>query len=299
MLHNIKTRHIFSTYYIIMEKDSDILKYTVEDVDRNGIVIIDNVKQLPYIGIDFISQHLVMGLCKSGVCEANYDLRDVRFEKNDFFIVLPHHIVKSQFCSDDYRAVIILVSEKMYNEMRSTGGFDFLINNKESDFRMDEKDTELVLTFIELMKKIQQHAEFSKYEIARRQLRIFCEVVGALYTKHIKPKSKDEIRNEEIFSKFHHLMTMHYNKERNVTFYAKELSLSPKYLSHIIKETTGRGAPQWINEYVITHAKSLLNERRDLSIKEISETMGFAELPLFCRYFKRSTGMSPSEFRRR
>ncbi|MBR2623854.1 MAG: AraC family transcriptional regulator [Paludibacteraceae bacterium] len=282
-----------------MDIDKDIQKYTVENVDRNGIVIIDNVKQLPYIGIDFISPHLVMGLCKSGICEANYDLRDVRFEKNDFSIVLPRHIVKSQFCSDDYRAVIILVSEKMYNEMRSTGGFDYLINNKESDFRMDEKDTELVLTFIELMKKIQQHAEFSKYEIARRQLRIFCEVVGALYTKHIKPKSKDEIRNEEIFSKFHHLMTMHYNKERNVTFYAKELSLSPKYLSHIIKETTGRGAPQWINEYVITNAKVLLNERRDLSIKEISETMGFAELPLFCRYFKRSTGMSPSEFRRR
>ena len=70
-------------------------------------------------------------------------------------------------------------------------------------------------------------------------------------------------------------------------------------MSHIIKETTGRGAPQWINEYVITNAKVLLNERRDLSIKEISETMGFAELPLFCRYFKHSTGMSPSEFRRR
>ena len=173
-----------------MDIDKDIQQYTVENVDRNGVVIIDNVKQLPYIGVDFISQHLVMGLCKSGVCEASYDLRNVHFEKNDFSIVLPRHIVKSQFCSDDYRAVIILVSEKMYNEMRSTGGFDFLMNHQESDFRMDDDETELVLAFIELMKKIQQHAEFSKYEIARRQLRIFCEVVGALYTKHIKPKSK-------------------------------------------------------------------------------------------------------------
>ncbi len=281
-----------------MDIDKDIQQYTVENVDRNGVVIIDNVKQLPYIGVDFISQHLVMGLCKSGVCEASYDLRNVHFEKNDFSIVLPHHIVKSQFCSQDYRTVLILVSEKLYNEMRSTGGFDFLMNHQESDFRMDDDETELVLAFIELMKKM-QHGEFSKFEITRRQLRIFCEVVGALYTKHIKPKSKDEIRNEEIFSKFHHLMTMHYNKERNVTFYAKELSLSPKYLSHIIKETTGRGAPQWINEYVITHAKSLLNERRDLSINEISEMLGFAELSLFCRYFKHSIGMSPSEFRRR
>ena len=172
-----------------MNKEQSIQQYSVENVDCNGLVIIDNVKQLPYIGVDFISPHLVMGVCKSGVCEANYDLRDVHFEKNDFSIVLPRHIVKSQFCSDDYCAVLILVSEKMYNEMRSTGGFDFLINHKESDFRMDEKDTELVLTFIELMKKIQQHGEFSKFEIARRQLRIFCEVVGALYTKNIKSKS--------------------------------------------------------------------------------------------------------------
>lgn len=281
-----------------MEKGQDVQSYRVENADNNGIVIIDNVRQMPFIGADFVSPHLVMAVCKSGFCEASYDLRNVRFEKNAISITLPNHIIKSQFFSDDYRAVIIIVSEKLYNEMRSTGGFDFLMNHQESDFKMDDEETELVLAFIELMKKM-QHGEFSKFEITRRQLRIFCEVVGALYTKHIKPKSKDEIRNEEIFSKFHHLMTMHYNKERNVTFYAKELSLSPKYLSHIIKETTGRGAPQWINEYVITHAKSLLNERRDLSINEISEMLGFAELSLFCRYFKHSIGMSPSEFRRR
>ena len=69
-----------------MNAEKDIQLYSVENVDSNGIVIIDDVKQLPYIGIDFISSHLVMGLCKSGICEAYYDLRKVRFEKNDFSI---------------------------------------------------------------------------------------------------------------------------------------------------------------------------------------------------------------------
>ncbi|MBO7337617.1 MAG: hypothetical protein J6U33_03120 [Paludibacteraceae bacterium] len=196
-----------------MNAEKDIQLYSVENVDSNGIVIIDDVKQLPYIGIDFISSHLVMGLCKSGICEAYYDLRKVRFEKNAFSIVLPRHIVKSSFCSEDYRTVLILVSEKLYNEMRSTGGFDFLINHQSSDFKMDDNDTEIVMAFIELMKKIQQHGEFTKYEIARRQLRIFCEVVGALYTKHTKSRTKEEVRNEEIFSQFHHLLTLHYDKE--------------------------------------------------------------------------------------
>jgi AraC family transcriptional activator of pobA len=75
------------------------------------------------------------------------------------------------------------------------------------------------------------------------------------------------------------------------------MNLTPKYLTTAIRKQTGKSISEWITEAVITHAKSIL-KTTDTSIQEITDLLNFYDISLFCRYFKRYTNMTPSEYRK-
>ena len=82
-------------------------------------------------------------------------------------------------------------------------------------------------------------------------------------------------RREALFVHFLDLLTEHHRQQRSVGFYASRLHITPKYMSSLIKEVSGRSAAQWIDDYVILEAKSLL-KYSDLSIQEIAYRLNFS-----------------------
>ena len=96
---------------------------------------------------------------------------------------------------------------------------------------------------------------------------------------------------------FHSDLTQHFRKHHDVGFYAERACLTPKYFSAVVKQETGHSAAYWIRVKIIAEAKMLLHIRNDLSMQAIAEMLGFGEQASFSRYFKRETGVSPSEFR--
>jgi AraC-like DNA-binding protein len=81
----------------------------------------------------------------------------------------------------------------------------------------------------------------------------------------------------------------------NVNYMASQLNLSPKYLSDLLKQETGKTALELIHLYVISEAKNLL-VAGDRSISEIAYHLGFENPPYFSRLFKKEVGISPKEF---
>ena len=84
-----------------------------------------------------------------------------------------------------------------------------------------------------------------------------------------------------------------------MAFYAHECCLSPKHFSEVIKRETALSPSQWISTYVTICAKSLLDSRKDYTVQQISHYLGFTEQASFTRFFKRETGLTPSEYRER
>ena len=103
-------------------------------------------------------------------------------------------------------------------------------------------------------------------------------------------------RSRMIFDQFIKLVSQNYARHRNVGFYADKLCLTPKYLSKLIKDTSGRSAPEWINSYVVLEAKNLL-KYSNAAIKEIVYTLNFPNQSVFYKFFKARTGQTPSEYR--
>lgn len=93
------------------------------------------------------------------------------------------------------------------------------------------------------------------------------------------------------------LVHEHHQSERSVTFYASKLYISPKYLSLIVKEATGRSAAQWIDEFVILEAKNLLRFSGK-NVQQIAYELNFTNQSSFGKYFKHITGMSPTEYQK-
>ena len=94
------------------------------------------------------------------------------------------------------------------------------------------------------------------------------------------------------------LVAAHGATERKVAFYAEQLRLTPNHLSSVIRQQSGQTVMQWLNERTILQAKVLLRGGID-PIGDIAFALGFDEQGSFARFFKRETGMTPTEYRNR
>jgi len=78
---------------------------------------------------------------------------------------------------------------------------------------------------------------------------------------------------------------------------ASQLNLSPRYLSDLLKQETGKTAIELIHIFLVNEAKNLL-KGEDQNVSEIAYMLGFENLPYFSRLFKKETGLSPNQFKK-
>ena len=88
-----------------------------------------------------------------------------------------------------------------------------------------------------------------------------------------------------------------FREERQVASSAHKRCITPKQLSSVVKEISGRTAGDWIENYVVMEAKVLL-KTTDMTIQEIAAYLNFANQSFFGKYFKHQTGVSPSVYRK-
>lgn len=131
-------------------------------------------------------------------------------------------------------------------------------------------------------------------------------IAAAVYQlmQFVRKRSVAEVAPERQHSRrstyvkdFLELVHKHHRSERSVAFYADKLFISPKYLSLIIKESTGRSAAQWIDEFVILEAKNMLRFSGK-NVQQIAYELNFNNQSSFGKYFKHITGMSPTAYQR-
>lgn len=126
-------------------------------------------------------------------------------------------------------------------------------------------------------------------------LGMFCQVRNIC--RRLEDTATPASHSEKIFYDFLDLLHTHYRKQRRVSFYAGELSLTPRHLTTVIRLVSGRSAARWIEEYIVLEAQILLRNS-PMAIKEIAYELGFNEQSLFSKYFSRVSGSSPESYRR-
>ena len=105
------------------------------------------------------------------------------------------------------------------------------------------------------------------------------------------------VQNSEIMQRFFTLLESGvYREHREISYYASELCITPKYLSELCKKITGMSANYWINRFTIREINGLLKNRQ-ISIPDIVEQFNFSSQAYFSRYVQNYLGQLPSNYR--
>jgi AraC-like DNA-binding protein len=129
-------------------------------------------------------------------------------------------------------------------------------------------------------------------------LRLILEYCNRIYLRQLSEENKG---SDDLLKRFHNLLQTYFRENRQlsqgvptVAYCASELAYSSRYFGDLVRKATGGTAIGYIHNYIINQAKSLLMQGHNIS--ETSRLLGFDFPHHFTRLFKRTTGLTPSEF---
>lgn len=137
-------------------------------------------------------------------------------------------------------------------------------------------------------------------EFAVSVLQAYLQLILAICSKEKNKCLPEETLlpdNKDTLTVFRELVEEHFLTSKDLSFYAAQLHIAPNTLSKKIKSRFHKTPAQIIRERVILEAKKQIHLTRR-SIKEIAAALNFTDEFHFSKYFKKYTGVSPTQFRK-
>ena len=246
----------------------------------------------------------IIGVGTEGETSLTSNLQEFRLKKNSLFIFNPKDILQVQ-SNDRFKAHLIVITPdflKRINIDTKRMMPLFLQFGSLPCMELTHAESQSLRSFISMVEQELKGPEtdFSS-EIIGGLIAATIYKVGDILThyltEHPEVDSPMHNRAEEYFKQFTELLGEHYKHERSVGFYARQLCITPKYLTTLIKRISGKSVSEWIDSYVILEAKTLL-KYSNMSVQEIAFKVGFESTAYFSNSFKKMIGCSPNEFRR-
>ncbi len=154
-------------------------------------------------------------------------------------------------------------------------------NNDGSDkFQIIEAQVYLLLTYVKRLFEHQVDADLAASSLKAADLKLLSRYQTLIQTSFY-PDAK-----LETFANLH-----------STSYYAQKLSIHPNHLNSVVKSISGITALNHIHNHILTLSKSYLAQT-DLSSKEIAYSLHFDSPNNFSSFFKKNTGLTPTEYRK-
>ena len=114
---------------------------------------------------------------------------------------------------------------------------------------------------------------------------------------HREASKKAEPQEERTIVAVTRYMQEHLAEEISLSVLAETFHLSAQYISQLFKSEIGVGFLAYLTSIRMEQAKKLLLST-PLSIAEVSEQSGYGDYRVFTKTFKKSEGVTPSQYRR-
>jgi AraC-like DNA-binding protein len=237
-------------------------------------------------------------ICQQGESEFFLDLKNYRLKTGDMCVAFPYSILQTVSTSNDFEGFGMGVGMELFNDIRIPSLTDYYLYIKDNPCisLLDTEQEMLTGLCKQIMRKYERINHPFRMEITNSLFKVLYYEIAAIYKRGKPIIQQPVLRKDMLFRKFLFLMSKNYLWHREVDYYARELCVSPRYLSSVIKEKSGTSALGWISGMVIRQAKSLLEDRR-LSVQQISDRLNFANPSFFGQYFKKHTNITPKKFR--
>ncbi|EKJ89356.1 Helix-turn-helix domain protein [Bacteroides finegoldii] len=222
-------------------------------------------------------------------------------QPKELIILLPGQFVSFGEPSEDFLTVTMAISSSLFSDAlsgapRFSPHFFFYMRSHYW-YPQTERDVLRIYNFLGMIKEKVTSQDVYRRELIVHLLRyLYLELFNAYQKEATLMTDRKDTRKEELANKFFGLIMKHFKENKDVAFYADKLCITSKYLTMVIKETSGKSAKDWIVEYVILEIKTLL-KNTNMNIQEIAIRTNFANQSSLGRFFRKHTGMSLSQYR--
>ena len=247
------------------------------------------------IGQPYRLQEGRIAIITNGRARVLINLIEYIFRPNYISLIAPGSIIQIIETSQDFDAHMMAIE---HNFLPVSGKEEFFAHflQRKKNLLLPLTTTEQVQieNFITVMWDVLQEPVFRK-EVIQHLL------AGLLYNIEYIAKNKGQSESSplthqnDIFQRFISLVNTYSKTERNVSFYADKLCLTPRYLNTVIRQASQQTVMDWINQSIILEAKVLLKHSNRL-VYQISDELNFPNPSFFSKFFKRMTGMTPHEY---
>ena len=161
-----------------------------------------------------------------------------------------------------------------------------------------DREVKVLTSYIDsIITKIMDTKHHFRRELVSTLMKALIYDMSNVIYRYQMVETKRFSRGEVVFFNYIRLVRDHFKQERRVSWYARQLCITPKYLSETIKAISKRTPNEWIDYYVVLELRLLL-KNSDKSIKEIAEYLHFPNQSFLGKFFKEHVGVSPSAFRK-
>lgn len=262
--------------------------------------------QYTYLQYPFRVDCYLAAYCVEGSVDCSVNLTDYHLTTGTLLLITPGNIIRitQQDALDRNLRVTLICVSASYISNIGINPSKVLVEAvevlRDPCIHLSDDEAEMLHKYVNLALDITKtNSQFVKESIGGLVSSVFYQFAGFLANSKRREDMEKPVRTtrqRQMLEQFMKLAINDHAREHLVGYYADKMCVTPKYLSKIVKETSGRSVPDWLSELLILDAKNMLRHT-DMTIKEISARLNFPSQSFFFRFFKNHTGKTPTQYR--
>ena len=294
-----------------IKKEPDFKSFTIKQLktlleDKRSVIgddfiIVNNIFHSSFFRYPCRIDALIGFLCTGGSIRMRINLDTYEITPGMMIVNTPNNIIQVDEMNE-FAAIVIVVSENFIKginiNLANTIPLHMVVQ-KRSYCMLPPQDINIFTQLSNVLENLVLQPE-SRYRLdaIRGIISALTYQLCDVFTRDMNATKVDKFKTRQraMYEQFMILLNQHHCQEHSVGFYAEHICVSPKYLSSVIKQISGRTAAEWIDEYIVLEAKNLLRYS-SMNIQEIAYHLNFSTQSFFGKYFKHQTGMTPGKYR--
>jgi AraC-like DNA-binding protein len=184
-------------------------------------------------------------------------------------------------------------------KIRQYGFFSYSAN--EALHLSENEKTAVIAIFKMIEEELKSRIDDFSQDVIISQIELLLNYANRFYKRQFITR---KAASSDLLQKLEEILDEYFNNEKSlrqgiptVQYLSEHLTISPSYLSDMLRSLTGQNAQQHIHNKLIEKAKEKISTT-SLSISEIAYELGFEHPQSFSKLFKTKTNLSPLQFRR-
>ena len=277
--------------------------------DSDELVVMENFGMLPKGKLRLDNQGLIV-ICTDGMAQFDYDGQQILLRKNDLFLYMAHSVASNFMSSPDFNCRQIWFSRSELwniNKYSEVSLADLTYLKQHPTVHLTADDVQLLDDYFQLLchrmrdRSPMLYKDIVRSLVSTMMLEMLCMMrrdKGQNILSQDQEGSNASFHKRVLADKFIQLVEQSDGRIRKVDDFARQLNVTPKYLSTILKETINRRPSMMIEHFTMGAIERRLRFS-DMTMQEIANDLNFPNASFFGKYFKEHTGMTPLEYRKK